>query len=81
MHLVCPDARFCQASSSEMFGSNINSDGLSRETTPMSFLSLYGCAQVVPIIVVTTITACLLKMGYCSTLHCLEEVLILLTTK
>lgn len=40
------DARFYQASSSEMFGSSVDSDGYQRETTPMNPVSPYGCAKV-----------------------------------
>lgn len=46
MRLICPQARFYQASSSEMFGNNIDSDGFQRETTPMDPVSPYGCAKV-----------------------------------
>ena len=35
-----------QASSSEMFGNNIDQDGYQRETTPMNPVSPYGCAKV-----------------------------------
>ena len=35
-----------QASSSEMFGNNVDSDGYQRETTPMNPVSPYGCAKV-----------------------------------
>jgi GDPmannose 4,6-dehydratase len=35
-----------QASSSEMFGNSIDSDGYQRETTPMCPVSPYGCAKV-----------------------------------
>lgn len=38
--------KFYQASSSEMFGNSIDSDGYQRETTPMVPVSPYGCAKV-----------------------------------
>jgi GDPmannose 4,6-dehydratase len=38
--------RIYQASSSEMFGNCIDSDGYQRETTPMHPVSPYGCAKV-----------------------------------
>jgi GDPmannose 4,6-dehydratase len=43
---TCPTARFYQASSSEMFGSSVDSDGFQRETTPMNPVSPYGCTKV-----------------------------------
>jgi GDPmannose 4,6-dehydratase len=43
---ICPKARFYQASSSEMFGSSVDSDGFQRESTPMHPVSPYGCAKV-----------------------------------
>jgi GDPmannose 4,6-dehydratase len=42
----CPKAKFYQASSSEMFGSSVDSDGYQRETTPMKPVSPYGCSKV-----------------------------------
>ena len=42
----CPNAKFYQASSSEMFGSSIDKDGFQRETTLMNPVSPYGCAKV-----------------------------------
>jgi len=41
-----PHTKIYQASSSEMFGNNIDSDGFQRETTPMNPVSPYGCAKV-----------------------------------
>jgi GDPmannose 4,6-dehydratase len=43
---ICPSAKFYQASSSEMFGSSIDSDGFQRETTAMNPVSPYGCSKV-----------------------------------
>jgi len=43
---VCPEAKFYQASSSEMFGSSVDDDGFQRETTRMTPVSPYGCAKV-----------------------------------
>ena len=42
----CPNARFYQASSSEMFGRTVDEDGFQRETTKMEPTSPYGCAKV-----------------------------------
>ena len=42
----CPNARFYQASSSEMFGRSVDDDGFQRETTRMEPTSPYGCAKV-----------------------------------
>ena len=42
----CPKAKFYQASSSEMFGLEVDSDNYQRETTPMNPVSPYGCAKV-----------------------------------
>ena len=42
----CPEARFYQASSSEMFGRSVEEDGYQRETTKMEPTSPYGCAKV-----------------------------------
>jgi len=43
---ICPEAKFYQASSSEMFGSAIDSDGFQRETSKMTPVSPYGCSKV-----------------------------------
>jgi GDPmannose 4,6-dehydratase len=43
---ICPNAKFYQASSSEMFGSSVDPDGYQRETTPMTPVSPYGCSKV-----------------------------------
>lgn len=42
----CPYAKYYQASSSEMFGTSVDSDGYQRETTPFQPTSPYGCAKV-----------------------------------
>jgi GDPmannose 4,6-dehydratase len=44
--LIKPDIKIYQASSSEMFGNTIDSDGFQRETTAMNPVSPYGCAKV-----------------------------------
>ena len=41
-----PDAKFYQASSSEMFGDSVDDDGYQRESTPMTPVSPYGCAKL-----------------------------------
>ena len=43
---LCPEAKFYQASSSEMFGNSVDSDGVQRLTTPMTPVSPYGCAKL-----------------------------------
>ena len=43
---ICPEAKFYQASSSEMFGNSVDEDGTQRLTTPMNPVSPYGCAKV-----------------------------------
>lgn len=43
---VCPEAKFYQASSSEMFGNSVDADGIQRLTTPMNPVSPYGCAKL-----------------------------------
>ena len=42
----CPNARFYQASSSEMFGLSVEEDNFQRETTIMNPVSPYGCSKV-----------------------------------
>jgi len=43
---TCPNAKFYQASSSEMFGNTVDEDGVQRLTTSMNPVSPYGCAKV-----------------------------------
>lgn len=43
---LCPNAKFYQASSSEMFGLSVEEDNFQRETTIMNPVSPYGCAKV-----------------------------------
>lgn len=43
---IVPNARFYQASSSEMFGNSVDEDGYQRITTPMRPTSPYGCAKL-----------------------------------
>lgn len=43
---ACPNARFYQASSSEMFGLSVDEDKYQRESTPMNPVSPYGCSKV-----------------------------------
>lgn len=42
----CPQARYYQASSSEMFGDSVDADNYQRESTPMHPVSPYGCAKL-----------------------------------
>lgn len=44
--LIKSDIRIYQASSSEMFGNNIDADGYQRENTPMNPVSPYGCSKL-----------------------------------
>lgn len=43
---VAPQAKLYQASSSEMFGTSIDSDGFQRESTVMKPCSPYGCSKL-----------------------------------
>jgi len=43
---IKPDAKFYQASSSEMFGNSVDPDGYQRENTPMNPVSPYGCSKL-----------------------------------
>jgi len=43
---ICPNAKFYQASSSEMFGNSVDEDGVQRLSTPMNPVSPYGCSKV-----------------------------------
>ncbi len=44
--MFAPNAKFYQASSSEMFGNSVDDDGIQRLTTPMNPVSPYGCAKL-----------------------------------
>ena len=46
IRLFDTNIRLYQASSSEMFGNSIDSDGFQRESTPMHPVSPYGCAKL-----------------------------------
>jgi GDPmannose 4,6-dehydratase len=46
VRLHCPEAKFYQASSSEMFGNSVDKDGRQRESTKMMPTSPYGCAKL-----------------------------------
>lgn len=46
MRRYAPNTKLLQASSSEMFGNSIDTDGYQRETTPMRPVSPYGCSKL-----------------------------------
>jgi GDPmannose 4,6-dehydratase len=46
VRIINPGIKVYQASSSEMFGNNIDPDGFQREGTPMNPVSPYGCSKV-----------------------------------
>ena len=43
---TCPESKFYQASSSEMFGNSVDEEGWQSLTTKMNPVSPYGCAKV-----------------------------------
>lgn len=46
IRVIDPTIKMYQASSSEMFGNSVDSDGYQRETTPMNPVSPHGCSKV-----------------------------------
>jgi len=44
--MFVPEAKFYQASSSEMFGNSVDKDGVQRLTTSMTPVSPYGCSKL-----------------------------------